>query len=72
MRFTYRLLKYTYTSYCQGTADRGVEYALVYAPEDASSNNVRSRLINQKQKEYDHEIDIDSDNYYFMVVSCFT
>lgn len=55
-----RLFRYNYTEYCQGTADRGTAYALIYAPADASFNNVRSVLYNQKNIEHHHEIDLKS------------
>jgi hypothetical protein len=54
------LLKYNYISHCQGTEDKGIDYALVYAPDDASFNNIRSRLFNKKNEEYNHEIDVES------------
>jgi len=56
----YRLLKYTFTEYCQGSADRGEEYALIKCPSNASFNNVRSTLIKEKHVEGIHEIDINS------------
>ena len=34
MEITCRLLTYNYISHSQGTADRGIGYALVYAPSD--------------------------------------
>jgi hypothetical protein len=60
MKKVYKLFKYIYISHCQGSEDRGVEYALLYVPEDASFNNNRSTLLNNKHREYDHEIDIES------------
>jgi len=55
-----RLLKYDYIKYAQGTPDRGSEYAFIYAPKDASFNNVRSRLIKERYKENEHEIILES------------
>ena len=60
MKFVYKLFKYTYIYYVQGTKERDVEYALLYVPEDASFSNNRSTLFNEKYREYDHEIDIES------------
>ena len=60
MKMKAYLLRYIYFSHCQGTKDRSVDYALVYAPEDASFSNIRSRLMMQKHREYSYEIDVDS------------
>lgn len=60
MKFVYKLFKYRYTYYCQGTEETDVEYALLYVPEDASFNNNRSTLINKRHNNYDHIIDINS------------
>ena len=60
MEFTNKLFKYTYISHCQGSEDRGIEYALLYVPRDATFANNRSTLIHEKHREYDHEIDIES------------
>ena len=60
MKIKAYLLRYIYISHCQGTEDRGIDYALVYAPDNASFNNIRSRLMMQKNREYDYEIDVDS------------
>ena len=60
MEWSYRLLKYNYRWYCQGTEEWGETYALIHAPKDASFNNIRSTLINQRHNEYDHYIDIES------------
>jgi len=57
---TARLLKYRYRYYCQGTEEEAQEYVLVYAPIDASFENVRSILMNEKYRSDDHEIFIDS------------
>ena len=54
------LLRYGYEYHCQGTAERAIDYALIYAPEDAAFNNIRSRLMMQKHREYSYEIDVDS------------
>lgn len=59
MEWISRLFKYNYTSYCQGTADRGVEYALLYVPKSTTFNNNRSTLINSRHNS-NHEIDIES------------
>jgi len=57
----YVLLEYTYTTYCQGTADRyNRGTALIHCPEDCSFNNIRSTLFNKKHREGIYEIDIDS------------
>lgn len=56
----YRLLKYTCTEYCQGSADKGEEYALIKCPSNASFNNVRSTLIKERHIVGVHEIDINS------------
>jgi len=56
----YRLLKYTYKYFVQGSEEHAEEYALILCPKTASFNNVRSALFNQRYKEYYHEIDIES------------
>jgi hypothetical protein len=56
----YVLLEYNCTTYCQGTADRGHDFALIHCPEDCSFNNVRSTLINARHIEGVYEIDIKS------------
>ena len=60
MEFVNKLFKYTCYTYCQGTRDRDVDYALLYVPNDASFNNNRSTLINKKHREGYYEIDINS------------
>jgi hypothetical protein len=60
LQWSYRLLRYQYKYDNQGSDEYGIDYALIYAPEDASFNNIRSVLFNQKHKEYYYEIDIDS------------
>ena len=60
MGLVYKLFNYTYTTYCQGTADRNEGYALLHVPEDASFNNNRSTLFNAKHREGFYEIDIES------------
>ena len=60
MKWVYKLFKYSYTYYVQGTEEHGEEYALMYVPEDASFNNNRSTLLNKRHREYYHEIDINS------------
>lgn len=56
----YRLLKYTYKYFVQGSEERAEEYALILCPKAASFNNVRSSLFNQRYVEYTHEIEIES------------
>ena len=56
----YKLFKYRYTSYCPGTADKGVEYALLHVDEEATFNNNRSTLLNDKHWAGQYEIDINS------------
>jgi len=56
----YVLLGYTYTTYCQGTADRNEGTALIHCPEDCSFNNIRSTLLNKKYHKGVYEIDIES------------
>lgn len=58
--WVYKLFRYTYTYYCQGTEEHDVEYALLYVPEDATFNNNRSTLLNARYRKYNHEIDIES------------
>jgi hypothetical protein len=60
MGWVYKLFRYNYTYYVQGTEEHDSEYALLYVPEDASFNNNRSTLLNARYRKYDHEIDIDS------------
>jgi len=60
MEFTYKLFKYKYTYYVQGTEEIDIDYALLKVPKDASFNNNRSTLINNRYKKYSHEIDIES------------
>ncbi len=56
----YRLLKYSYKYFVQGSEEHSEEYALIHCFKDASFNNVRSTLFNERYKEYTHEIDIES------------
>jgi len=56
----YKLFKYKYRYYVQGTEEWDVEYVLLKVPEDASFNNNRSTLINNRYDEYFHCIDIES------------
>jgi len=60
MNWVYKLFRYRYTYYVQGTEEQDIEYALLYVPEDASFNNNRSTLMNARYRKYDHEIDIES------------
>lgn len=60
MKFVYKLFKYNYTYYVQGTEEHGTEYALLYVPEDASFNNNRSTLFRRRNEKNHHEIDIKS------------
>ena len=60
MNFVYKLFKYRYTYYVQGTEEIGEEYALLYVPESATFNNNRSTLIQKRDKKGIHEIDIES------------
>lgn len=60
MEMVYKLFKYHYTYYVQGTEEHDVDYALLRVPEDATFNNNRSLLYNERNKEYYHEIDISS------------
>lgn len=56
----YKLFKYNYIYYVQGTKEKDVEYALLQVPENATFNNNRSTLIQQRHEKYDHEIVINS------------
>lgn len=60
MKWKYVLLEYDYTYYCQGTKEYDHTFALIHCPEDCSFNNVIGTLINNRNVEYYHEIDIDS------------
>lgn len=60
MNSSYRLLKYMYKYYVQGSEEIAIEYALILAPENASFNNIRSTLLNNRHKEHTHEIIIES------------
>lgn len=60
MDFVYKLFKYEFSYGCQGTMDKGIEYALLHVPEDASFSNNRSTLYQEKHQEYYHEIDYDT------------
>jgi len=60
MEKVYKLFKYNYVTYCQGSADRNVGYALLHVPNDASFSNNRSTLLNAKNREHQYEIDIGS------------
>ena len=60
MNFVSKLFKYSYVTWCQGSRDRGVEYAMLYVPEDASFSNNRSTLLNKKHIPGEYEIDIKS------------
>ena len=59
-KFVYKLFKYRYATYCQGTRDRGVDFALLYVPSDASFNNNKSTLFADKHVDGEYEIDLDS------------
>jgi hypothetical protein len=54
------LLNYCYYTWCQGTRDRNVGYALIYAPSDASFANIRSRLVSAYHRQGSYEIILDS------------
>ena len=56
----YVLFEYDYIAYCQGTADKGHTFALVHCPEDCSFANARGTLFKDRNREYNHEIDINS------------
>ena len=60
MNFVYKLFKYNYTYYVQGTEEQDTEYSLLYVPEDASFNNNRSTLFQRRNEKNYHEIDIES------------
>ena len=60
MNFVYKLFRYNYTYYVQGTEEQDTEYALLYVPEDASFNNNRSTLFQSRNEKNYHEIDIES------------
>lgn len=60
MNFVYKLFRYNYTYYVQGTEEQDTEYALLYVPEDASFNNNRSTLFQRRNEKNYHEIDIES------------
>ena len=60
MNFVYKLFRYNYTYYVQGTEEQDTEYALLYVPEDASFNNNRSTLFQKRNEKHYHEIDIES------------
>lgn len=60
MNFVYKLFRYNYTYYVQGTEEQDTEYALLYVPEDASFNNNRSTLFQRRYEKNYHEIDIES------------
>jgi len=54
------LLGYQYIYHCQGTKETANDYVLIHAPDDASFNNIRSRLVNAKNHPYNYEINIES------------
>ena len=54
-----RLMKYSYQYECQGTDEWGVEYAMVFVPEDATFNNARSVLVNKRDRP-NHKIQIET------------
>jgi hypothetical protein len=56
----YVLLEYVYITYCQGTEDRNQGQALIHCPDDCSFNNIRSTLLNKRNREGVYEIDIES------------
>lgn len=60
MNFVYKLFRYNYTYYVQGTEEQDTEYALLYVPEDASFSNNRSTLFQKRNEKNYHEIDIES------------
>lgn len=55
----YKLFKYSYKYYVQGTEEHDIEYALLHVHKNASFNNNRSTLINERHNS-NHEIDIES------------
>lgn len=58
--FIYKLFKYRYTYYVQGSEEQDTEYALLYVPKDATLNNNKSVLFKERNRKYFHEIDYDS------------
>jgi len=60
MEKIYKLFEYSYTYYNQGTEETDIGYALLHVPNDASFNNNRSTLLNNKHVEGSHEIDFES------------
>ena len=60
MKFVNKLFKYNYIYFVQGTEERGTEYVLLYVPENASFNNNRSTVYEDRNKPHYHEIDIES------------
>ena len=46
MEFVYKLFKYSYRYYVQGTEEKSEEYALLRVPKNASFANNRSTLVN--------------------------
>lgn len=58
--FQYFLLKYNVTTYSQGSADCGVDYALIHAPEDIRLGSLRDLLFKKMNRKDVYEIDINS------------
>ena len=51
------LLGYKYDHFVQGDVHKCSDYVLVYAPENASMNELVRKLIKARYKEWTHEID---------------
>lgn len=60
MNWKYVLLEYDYIQYCQGSRDRGHGTALIHCPEDCSFENIKNTFFKKKNRNYFHEIDINS------------
>ena len=55
----YRLFKFRVTTYCQGTADRGIDYILIRCDTtDTIQDSIDT--IMYKKDSMDYKIDIDS------------
>ena len=61
MTLVYKLFRYRFATYSQGTRDNyGVDFALLHVPSDAPFNNNKSLLMQRKHKEGIYEIDLKS------------
>ena len=60
MNLIYKLFKYQYHYYNQGTKEIDVEYVLLHIPENIDIYDIKELLYQQRHDHYNHNIDLDS------------